>query len=316
MKIAVLDASTLGNDIDLSCFSEAGEAKIYETTDETQLAKRIAECEAVVLNKVKIGEKELENAKNLKLICITATGFDNVDVEACKKRGVAVCNVKGYSTDSVAQVTLAVVFALVMHLPFYDNFVKSGKYTESGMQNRLSPTFCELNGKTWGIVGYGSIGKCVARIAEALGCRVLAFSKTPKANVENVDIDTLCENSDIISVHLPLCDETRGIIGEEQLNKMKPTAVLVNTARGAVLDEAAVCRAIKDKKIAAFGTDVYSTEPFGKDSPINDILSFDNVVLTPHLAWGAYEARVRCVDEVIKNIESFEKGEKRNRVDC
>lgn len=315
MKTVILDAQTLGGDIDLSCFSEIGETKIYDATSAAEIAERISDCEVVVLNKAKIGEKELDRANNLKLICITATGFDNVDVEACKKRNIAVCNVKGYSTDSVMQTTLAIVFSLVMHIPFYDNFVKSGEYTKSGMQNRLTPTFCELSGKKWGIVGYGGIGSRVARVAEALGCEVAAFSKTPKDGVRNVDIDTLCKESDIITVHLPLNEQTRHIIGEKQLNEMKPTAILVNAARGAVLDEAAVCKAVKEKKLAGFGTDVYSVEPLQKENPISELSECDNVILTPHLAWGAYEARVRCVREVIENIKSFEKGEKRNRVD-
>lgn len=314
MIITVLDASTLGNDIDLSALSEVGEVRIYETTSETEIERRIEDSEVVVLNKVKIGEKELKNAKKLKLICITATGFDNVDTMACKEKGVAVCNVKGYSTDSVAQTTLAIVLSLAMHIPFYDRYVKTGEYTQSNLQNRLEPVFYELRGKTWGIVGCGNIGRQVAKVAEAFGCRILAFSKTPKENMTNVDIDTLCKEADIITVHLPLSTETKHIIGKKQLDEMKNGVILVNTARGAVIDEAAVCEAVLSGKIAGFGTDVYSVEPMRAENPLGKLVGCDNAVFTPHLAWGAYEARKRCIDEVVKNIEAFKSGEKRNRV--
>lgn len=314
MKIVVLDAATLGRDVDTSCLSCLGTTEIYQKTTPDRLAERISDCDVIVLNKVKIGSDALSSAKNLKLICVTATGFDNIDINSCKKLGVAVCNVKGYSTDSVAQTTLAIVFSLVMHIPFYDRFVKSGEYTKSGLHNRLEPVFYELRGKTWGIAGYGDIGKQVAKAAEAMGCKILAFSRTPKDGVENADIDTLCRESDIITVHLPLTDETKHIIGQKQFNEMKPSAILVNMARGAVIDEAAACEAIEKNKIAGFGTDVYSIEPIEESNPIYEIMNRDNVVLTPHLAWGAYEARVRCVDEVMLNIKSFLSGEKRNRI--
>lgn len=315
MNITVLDSFTLGSDIDLHGLSELGDTKVYASTSCDEISERIADSEIVILNKVKIGKKELESADKLKLICITATGFDNVDIDECRKKNIAVCNVKGYSTDSVAQTTLALALALVMHIPFYDRFVKTGEYTGSGIQNRLEPVFYELRGKTWGIVGYGDIGKQVAKAAEAMGCKIIAFSRTHKDGVENADIDTLCKKADIISVHLPLTDSTKHIIGRKQLDLMKSSAFLINTARGAVIDEKAVADAIRKKKIAGFATDVYSVEPMTADNPISEIVSCDNVVLTPHLAWGAYEARVRCVDEVIENINAFVNGTKRNRVD-
>ncbi len=314
MKISVLDAGTLGKDINLLSFPELSQAKIYVKTNYGETADRIADSDVIILNKVKIGNKEIENASNLKLICITATGFDNVDLEACREKGIAVCNVKGYSTDSVAQTTVASVLSLVMNLGFYDRFVKSGEYTKSGLHNRLEPAFYELSGKTWGIVGYGDIGKKVADVARAFGCNILAYSRTEKKDVENVDIDTLCEKSDIITLHLPLTEKTKHVIGKKQLDKMKRSVILYNAARGAVTDEEAVAEAVKNGNIGAFGTDVYSIEPLRSDNPIYTIKDMDNVVLTPHLAWGAYEARVRCVKEVIENIKSFEAGRQRNRV--
>lgn len=314
MKIVILDASTLGSDIDLSMVERLGEVKIYQKTKPEEAADRISDCDVVILNKVRLDESNLCFAKKLKLICITATGFDNVSVKACKELGIALCNVSGYSTDSVAQTTLATVLALCMHIPYFDRYVKSGAYTESGVHNCLSPVFYELAGKTWGIAGYGNIGRKVAEAAKALGCRVIAYSRTPKEGVECVDLDALCRESDIITLHLPLSEETRGIIGKDRLAMMKKSVVLVNESRGAVTDETAVAKALKSGDIAAFGTDVYSLEPIAEDNPLAGLYDRENVIFTPHLAWGAYEARVRCLNEVILNIEDFLNGGKRNRI--
>ena len=314
MKIAVLDANTLGSDLDLSPLESLGETKVYQSTFPDEIADRIGDCDVAVLNKVKLNESNLHHAKNLKLICITATGFDNVSAEECKRRGIALCNVSGYSTDSVAQTTLAIVLSLCMHIPYFDRYVKTGEYTKSGVHNCLFPVFYELAGKTWGIAGYGNIGKKVGEAAKALGCRVLAFSRSPKEGAECVDLDTLCRESDIITLHLPLSEETRGIIGKERLLKMKKSAVLVNMARGAVTDEDAVADAVEHGEIAAFGTDVYSLEPIAQDSPLVRLYGRENVLFTPHLAWGAYEARVRCLNEVILNIKDFIAGGRRNRI--
>lgn len=315
MKITVLDAGTLGEDIDLSVVTDWGDAEVFEKTAEDEVSQRIKDTEVIVLNKVKLNEENLKGASKLKLICITATGFDNVDVEYCRKNGIAVCNVCGYSTDSVAQLTVLTALALVMHLGEYDGFVKSGEYTKSGMHNRLSPAFHEVSSMTWGIVGYGNIGKKVALSAKALGANVLAYKRTPVADVECVDLDTLCEKSDIITVHLPLSEDTREIIGERQIELMKKSAVVVNMARGAVIDEKAFAKAVKNERIAGFATDVYSVEPMEKDSPYQEILNCKNVIFTPHMAWGAYEARMRCLEEICKNIKAFYSGERRNRVD-
>lgn len=314
MKIVVLDAATLGDDIDFSAFSEIGDVRIYQTTPQEKAAERISDCDVVVLNKIKLGEKELCAAKNLKLVCVAATGFDNISKEECAKRGVALCNVPGYSTDSVAQTTLAIVLSLAMNLSYFNNFVHSGKYTYSGLQNCLSPAFYELSGKTWGIVGYGNIGKKVSESAKAMGCEVLAFSRTQKPGAKFVDLDTLCEKSDVITLHLPLSEETRGIIGKKQLQKMKKNVILVNTARGAVTDEEAVAEAVENGDIAAFGTDVYSVEPIHEKNPLYRLLGRENVIMTPHLAWGAFEARNRCIEEIVLNIKAFYSAEKRNRI--
>ncbi len=315
MKITFLDASTLGDDIDLSPVGELCELEIFPGTSEEEVLKNTKDSDVLILNKVKINEKTLPNPGTVKLICITATGFDNVDLDFCRKNNIAVCNVVGYSTDSVAQITVATVLSLASHISEFNAYVRSGEYTKSGVANRLKPVYRELSGQTWGIVGCGNIGTKVGQVAEALGCRVIVNKRTPHARFETVDISTLCRESDIITIHSPLNDETRGLINSEKIALMKDGVILVNEARGAVTDEKAVADAVKSGKIGAFGTDVYSVEPFGEDHPFAEIMHLDNVCLTPHMAWGAYESRKRCLDEVILNIKSFVSGEKRNRID-
>lgn len=315
MKIAVLDRLTLGDDLDISSAYEYGEVVSYDKTDALEVEAHIADADVVFVNKVKLGEHNLKKASKLKLICEAATGYDNIDIEYCRKRNIAVCNVPGYSVYSVAQVTVSMVLSLVNHLSEYTRYTSDGTYTKGKSANILTPVYHELYGKTWGIVGYGAIGERVGEIAKALGCNIVAYKRTPVCGVECTDIDTLIEKSDIITVHIPLSEQTRGLINKERIAKMKPNTVFVNTARGAVADEAALCEAIKAGKIAALGTDVYSSEPFGEDSPYYEIKDYDNVCLTPHMAWGTIEARERCFGEMIENMKAFFAGEIRNRID-
>ncbi|MBO5105871.1 MAG: D-2-hydroxyacid dehydrogenase [Clostridia bacterium] len=314
MKITVLDAATLGNDISFEKWEKLGELTVYNTTPAEEVINRLLDSDVAILNKVKITTEVIAALPTLKLICVTATGYDNIDLSACKEKGIAVCNVKGYSTHSVAQVTLTLILALMTHLSEYQGCVKSGDYTKSGIQNRLTPVFHELYGKTFGIIGLGNIGKQVARVAEAFGCKVLCYKRTPDPDFNCVDLETLLRQSDIVTLHLPLSDKTKNIIGEKELGLMKKSAILVNAARGAITDEAAVAKAIKNGIIGGFATDVYSVEPLEKDSPLQKIKNLDNVILTPHMAWGAYESRVRCIEEIAENISSFINGEQRNRV--
>lgn len=317
MKIKVLDALTLGEDVSAELFRELGELEVYPLTQADELPLRISDADVLVLNKVRLGASELAYAKNLKLICVTATGFDNIDLEYCRENGIGVTNVAGYSTHSVAQVTVATVLSLACHLSVYDRFVKDGSYSRGSSHNRLSPAFGELYGKTWGIVGLGNIGSKTAEIASAFGCRVIGTRSSGKAHpiAEVVDIDRLCRESDIITLHLPLNDASRHLISRDRLSMMKSNVILVNAARGAVVDEAAVADAVLDGRIAGFGCDVFSREPMAADHPYARLLDRDNVLLTPHMAWGAYEARVRCLEEVKLNIESYLRGERRSRVE-
>jgi len=315
LKIAVLDAATLGEDIDLSLFEELGDVTVYGTTPPNLTAERAAMADVCVINKVKMTAEVLEGAPDLRLICIAATGYDNIDTAYCRKHGIAVCNVPGYSANSVSQLTLAMVLAASVNLNAFTGATRDGTYTAGGVQNILTPVFHELAGKTWGIVGYGGIGRKVADGARALGCRVVACKRNPVDDVECLSLDEVLSVSDIISLHVPLSDATRGMIGERELSLMRDGAFLVNVARGAVTDEAAIVRALKSGKLGFFGCDVYSTEPFSEDHPFYGIREMDNVCLTPHMAWGAYEARARCMDEILQNIRSFMEGGNRNRVE-
>ncbi len=315
MKITFLDAATLGEGLDFSLLDRFGEVVLYAQTPLECLAERLRDAEIVVINKIRITKEVLATAARLKLICVFATGYDNVDLAACRAHDVAVCNVKGYSTHSVAQLTVLMALSLMEKIGAYTDFVRDGSYTKSGVANRLIPINHELYGKTWGIVGAGAIGGQVAKIAEAFGCRVLAYKRTPTDAFHCVPLDELLRRSDIVSLHTPLHESTRGLIGEREIDMMKSDAILINAARGAVTDERAVADAVIEGRIGGFATDVYSVEPFPADHPIARLVHCDNAMLTPHMAWGTLEARVRCLNEIVQNIEAYLQGEKRNRVD-
>lgn len=315
MKTAILDAKTLGDDMEFSQFEKFGDIKIYQTTSSLQLEERIKDVDIIIVNKIKLNKENLECAKKLKLICVTATGYDNIDINYCWRNEIGVCNVRGYSTDSVAQLTVSMALSLMTHLNEFDKYVKDGRYTAGGVQNHLKPYFNEIAGKTWGIIGLGNIGRQVARIAGALGMNVVANPHKEQEGYECVDLEKLCKISDIISVHVPLTSETKGMINEKRIAMMKDSSIFINVSRGAVADEEALVKAFENGRIGGLGIDVYSVEPMKSDSPYNRILNKNNVIFTPHMAWGAYEARRRCIDEIVKNIETFLMGGKRNRVD-
>ncbi len=315
MKISVLDASTLGQDLSFEALFSLGETVIYQTTAETEIEIHIGDSDIVIVNKIKLNKDNLKNLHNLKLICVAATGFDNIDIPYCKSKGIAVCNVVGYSTHSVAQVTLAMALSLSINLCEFNRFVNDFSYTNSGIANKLTPVYHELYGKTWGIIGMGNIGKQVAKVATALGCKVVGFKRTPDNDYPYLSLSELCSTSDIISVHLPLTDDTRGLINYDIISQMKENAIFINVARGAVTDEQALADAITTGRIGGLGIDVYSTEPFPATHPFYKLISNPRVCLTPHMAWGSYESRKRCLDEIVSNIKVFLSGSVKNRVD-
>ena len=312
MNIVILDYLTLGDDLDLSKASSFGTVTKYPYTKQEDAAERIKDADIVIVNKVKMNENTLKNANNLKLICETATGYDNIDIEYCKRRGILVANTPAYSTNCVAQVTVSMACSLITHLHEYRSFVHSGSYQNSVSANMLKPVYHEMNGMTWGIIGFGNIGRGVAKIAEAFGCKVIVNKRTPVDDFTCVDLEYLLKNSDIISIHCPLTDKTRGMIGTNELDLMKKNAVIINVARGAVWDEKAVAQAIIDEKIGGIGCDVFSYEPIDDEHPFVKILGYDNVLLTPHMAWGSFESRTRCFNTVLSNIEAYLNGKRQN----
>lgn len=313
MKIAILDAATLGEDINLEPLRSLGETVEYSGTSPEQIPGRLKDADVAVVNKIKLNGTNLPGTA-VKLICVAATGYDNIDTEYCKANGIALCNVPGYSTDSVAQLTLAMALSLATHLPEYNRTVSSGEYSASGVANKLTPIYHEISSLTWGVVGGGGIGGKVAQVAQAMGCKVLMCRRQPESRYEQVEIDELCRRSDIISLHVPLNDSTRGMISSERIATMKPSAILINVARGAVTDEEALAKAIEEGRLAGIGVDVYSAEPFPEDHPFYRIKDRDNVCLTPHMAWGSSEARNRCVREMAENIRDFYANGNRNRI--
>lgn len=318
MKIVVLERSSVGSDVSVDCFNELGEVTIYQNTVSIEeVRERVQEADVIVCNKAPINEASLSGAPNVKLVCELATGFDNCDLPYCKSRGIKVCNVRDYSTAMVAQHTFTLALALSQKLSHYDEYVKFGAYSAQDRFSNFDLPFHELDGQTWGIVGMGNIGRRVAKIAESFGCRVIFYSITGKSTVteyEQVDKETLFAQSDILSLHCPLSDLSRNFIDKEALRKMKKSAILVNVARGPVVNAADLYDAIRAKEIAAAGLDVLDKEPMEETNPLAQIQDSNRLIITPHLAWASVEARTRCVQGVYENIKAFMSGVDRNVV--
>lgn len=318
MNIVVLERNSVGPDISVDCFHELGNVTCYRNTVTIEEVKeRVKEADIIVANKSPMCEESLKDAPNVKMICEFATGYDNCDLAYCKSRGIRVTNVVDYCSAMVAQHTFALALTLSQKLPHYDNYVKSGAYSAQDRFSNFDIPFYELEGKTWGIVGMGNIGKRVARIATAFGCKVIFYSVTGKSTVTEylqVDKDTLLAESDFLSLHCPLSDLSRNFIDKDALAKMKPTAYLVNVARGPVVNNADLYEALETGEIAGAGLDVLEKEPLQLTNPLSKIKDSNKLIITPHLAWGSVEARMRCVEGVYENIKAFQRGEERNVV--
>lgn len=317
-NIVVLERNSVGTDIDVSCFEKLGNVTYYRNTvTAEEVQERTADADIIIANKMAMCEESLKASPKVKLICEFATGFDNCDLAYLGSRGIRVANVRNYSTDMVAQHTFTLALALMQKLAHYDNYVKSGAYSAQDRFSNFDIAFGELAGKTWGITGMGNIGKKVAKIAEAFGCRVIFHSVTGKSTVTDyrqVDKETLLRESDVLSLHCPLSELSRNFIDKEALSKMKKTAVLVNVARGPVVNNTDLYEALMAGTIAAAGLDVLEEEPLSLSNPLSRIKDSDRLIITPHLAWASVEARTRCVEETYKNVEAFLKGEARNIV--
>ncbi|MDS0528519.1 D-2-hydroxyacid dehydrogenase [Clostridium sp. SHJSY1] len=316
-NIVILDGMTLGN-VEFKNLKEFGKVVYYDKTDQKDVSMRIKDASIVLTNKVVLNEDNLKEAKNLELICEAATGFNNIDIKYAKARNIAVTNVAGYSTPTVAQHTFATLLHLYDKIAYYDKFVKSGQYSKSGMFTNLDRPFNDIEGKVWGIVGLGTIGKKVAKIADAFGAKVVYYSTSGKNNnsdYNRVELEELLKESDIISIHAPLNDRTQGLFNYENLSKMKKSAVLVNMGRGPIVVDEDLSKALDEEIIAAAALDVFSVEPTPENNPLLHIKNKDRLVMTPHIAWASVEARNRLFTDLIENIRAFYREEKRNRVE-
>lgn len=308
MKIVFLDAKTIGEDIDLSGFDELGEVVKYGFSTAEEARERSKDADVLVLNKVQVNEQTIGGAEHLKLVCVTATGTNNLDKEYLAKQGIEWRNVAGYSTESVAQHTFAMLFYLLEKLPYYDNYVKSEKYVNDVSFTHFAKAFHELSGKTYGIIGLGNIGRRVADIAKAFGCHVIYYStsgRNSQPGYERVSFDELLERSDIVSIHAPLDENTLGLMNQKAFAKMKSSAILLNVGRGPIINEADLAEALNNRTIAAAGLDVLSVEPMQPENPLRGIKDSERLLITPHIAWAGVEARMRLMDIILNQIKEF-----------
>lgn len=313
MRITILDGNALNpGDLSWDCIKSFGELTVYPRTPQELVAERIGDSEIILLNKINITEEVLSACPKLKYIGVMATGYNVIDLEACKKHNVVVTNVPSYSTAGVAQLVFAFISEFACHTQLHSDSVMAGDWIKC-------PDFCywktpliELEGKTLGIYGYGSIGARVARIAKAYGMKVIVNTRTPKEEIENpVDVSTLFNESDFISLHAPLTDKTREVVNKSTLSLMKKTAYIINTARGPLINEKDVADALNSGKIAGYAADVVCQEPMSKDSPL---LTAKNCIITPHIAWAATETRKRLQGVVVENIKKYLAGNPQNVV--
>ncbi|BDD09714.1 2-hydroxyacid dehydrogenase [Fulvitalea axinellae] len=308
MKIVFLDASSVGKVDTFQLLEDLGDFTAYELTAPEDTVARLQGVDVAITNKVVLDAEVISQCPDLKLICISATGMNNVDLDFAKSKGIPVKNVAGYSTESVAQATFAMLLSLANHIRSYDDYVKSGDYTSSPLFTHHAGTIYELNGKRFGIIGLGAIGRRVAKLAEAFGAEVVYYSTSGKNNNQeyaSLSLDELLETSDVVSIHAPLNENTDKLIGAQALGKMRNSAILLNAGRGGIVDEEALAEAIDNGKIAGAGIDVFEREPMLAENPLLKVENKDRLVLAPHVAWASREARNKLVSLVSENIKSF-----------
>ena len=304
MKIVFLDAATMG-DVSFEPFEQLGEFVSYATSTPTEARERVKDADVVMINKVIVNKELIDAAPSLKLICVAATGVNNIDVDYAASKGIPVRNVAGYSTDSVAQSTFMHILSLAGGAPYFDNSVKSGSYSRSGMFTDPNWNWWELAGKTIGIIGLGNIGKKVAQIAEAFGMKVCYYSTSGTGHCKDypcLTLEELLKVSDVVSVHAPLNERTLNLLGAKEFAMMKPTAIIVNAGRGAIIVEADLAEAVDNGVIAGAGIDVFVQEPIPEDHPYLKMKHPERMRLTPHVAWASVEARRRLVSMMADNV--------------
>ena len=307
MNIVLVDALTLGNS-DLSPIQRLGTCTLYETTPPEAVVERCRAAEVVITNKVVFNRAVLEALPELKLLCVAATGTNNIDLEAAAEKGIRVRNVANYSTDSVAELTLTLALELIHRTAYYDAYVKSGRYSSSGLFTHHAKPFFELKGKQWGIVGMGNIGQRVAGLVSAFGAYVTHYStsgRNTQTAYPHTDLETLLATCDVVSIHAPLNENTANLLGYKELCRMKPTALLINVGRGGIVQEADLAKALRENRLAGAGIDVYSQEPLPGGNPLLAEDLSDKLLLTPHLAWASAEARERLIATLAEHISAY-----------
>ncbi|MFI3171169.1 MAG: D-2-hydroxyacid dehydrogenase [Eubacteriales bacterium] len=308
MKIVFLDVKTIGEDIDLSGFEQLGEVVTYSFTSSKEAPERVKDADVIILNKVQINEDTIGTAEHLKLVCVTATGTNNLDKDYLDSKGIAWRNVAGYSTASVTQHTFALLFYLLEKLPYYDKYVKEERYVNDVIFTHFGEVFHELTGKTFGIIGLGEIGRNVATIAKLFGANVIYYSASggePQEGFTQVDFDTLLTTSDVLSVHAPLNESTEGLMNKAAFAKMKSTAIFLNLGRGPIVVEEDLTEALENGVIAAAGLDVLAVEPMQESCPYLRIKDSQKLIITPHIAWASVEARNRLMSMILQQVQDF-----------
>lgn len=316
MKIVFLDAKTIGDDIDMTGLKELGELELFDFSTLQQAKERTKDADIVITNKVSINQETIGDAPKIKLVCVTATGTNILDKDYLARRGIEWRNVAGYSTETVAQHTFAMLFYLLEKLPYYDDYVKSERYIADTMFTHFSNVFHELDQKTWGIIGLGAIGRRVADLAKLFGCHVIYYSTSGKNNqegYERVEFETLLKTSDIISIHAPLDQNTEGLMNRSAFEKMKDSAILLNLGRGPIVVEQDLADALKEHLISAAGLDVLSVEPMSSTNPLREIKDSERLIITPHIAWASLEARIRLMQMVTDQVAAFLKETEKNK---
>lgn len=306
MQIVILDRATLGFDIDVNIFSKFGNVTSYDSTKENETAQRVKNADIVLTNKVVIGKNEIDNS-NIKLICITATGMNNVDLEYAKEKNITVKNVAGYSTSSVVQVGFSMILYFVQKLNYYKKYVDEGNWQKNELFTHIDEPFFELDKKRVGIIGLGEIGRNFAKKAKAFDCEVVYYStsgKNSNSEYKSISLEELLKTSDIISIHAPLNENTKNLLTYENMKNMKDGAILLNLGRGGIINENDLAKLIDEKEIYC-GIDVVSKEPIEESNPLLKVKNKDRLLLTPHIGWASIEARTRLVNMVAKNIEDF-----------
>ncbi len=317
MKIVVLEKKVLGEDISYDRLEQLGEITYYNSTSYEEISERLQGADIALVNRCPMEEETLRQVSDLKLICITGTGYNAVDQEYVKSRDILVSNVRDYSTYSVCQHTFAMLFYVMEHLRYFDEYVKEGQYIKNKVQTYMGHTFSQLQGKTYGICGLGAIGKQVAKVAEAFGAKVIYYSTSGRntcPDYERVTFEELLQRSDVISIHAPLTNQSKGLFNKDAFARMKPEAILVNTGRGAIVEDEALCEAIQQNKIRAAALDVLVEEPMPADHPFLSLQDSNRLFITPHIAWASRESRQQLIDEIVLNIEAYQQGTVRNLI--